>query len=96
MQREKVKWYKVIKGYGFIKRNDKDEDVFVHHTAIIRNNPQKRVKILGEGEIVEFDVVMGKQGTEAYNVTGPNGQHVKGSSYAASKRKGKNKGFNQC
>merc|ERR1719204_2890235 len=60
-----VKWFNVKSGYGFINRNDTKEDVFVHQTAIAKNNPN-----------------------EASNVTGPEGQSVKGSPYAADRRRG--------
>ena len=59
-----VKWFNAAKGFGFISREDGD-DVFVHHTAIIGDG----YRSLDEGQKVSFDVVQGKKGPQASNVT---------------------------
>ncbi|RNA00071.1 nuclease-sensitive element-binding 1 isoform X2 [Brachionus plicatilis] len=85
-----VKWFNVKNGYGFIAINDKNEQIFVHESAIVKKNTNQKKKSLAEGEQVEFDIVFGKKGFEAANVTGPNGKSVQGSIHAMN-TKGKRK-----
>ena len=59
-----VKWFSAPKGYGFIGRNDGEEDVFVHFSAI-QMEGYKRLK---EGQAVEFSIEDGPKGLQAANV----------------------------
>ena len=57
----KVKWFNGKKGYGFIEREDKEKDVFDHHTAV----REAGLKYLNEGDELTFEVENGEKGPSA-------------------------------
>ena len=60
----KVKWFNGTKGYGFIEREDKEKDVFVHHSAVA----DAGLKYLNEGDDITFEVENGEKGPSAVNL----------------------------
>lgn len=59
-----VKWFNNAKGYGFVKPDGQDEDVFVHFSAIDMDG----YKTLKEGQKVEFEISQGPKGLYAAHV----------------------------
>jgi cold shock protein len=59
-----VKWFNADKGYGFIARDDRQPDVFVHFSGI----ESQGYRTLEEGQKVEFEVVNGNKGPQAEHV----------------------------
>ena len=59
----KVKWFNTTKGYGFIAREDKEKDVFVHSSAARAANLQ-----LNEGDALTFEIEDGQKGPSAVNL----------------------------
>ena len=60
----KVKWFNPTKGYGFIEREDKEKDVFVHVTAV----KAAGIKFLQENDKLEFTLEDGPKGPSAVNL----------------------------
>jgi CspA family cold shock protein len=60
----KVKWFNPTKGYGFIEREDKEKDVFVHVSAV----RDAGMNGLDEGQSLTFDVEDGPKGPSAVNL----------------------------
>jgi len=60
----KVKWFNSTKGFGFIEREDKEKDVFVHTSAV----RDAGMNSLDEGQEVTFDVEDGPKGPNATNL----------------------------
>ena len=60
----KVKWFNATKGFGFIEREDKEKDVFVHVSAV-RNTG---MDVLNEGQALTYEVEEGAKGPSAVNL----------------------------
>jgi cold shock protein len=60
----KVKWFNPTKGFGFIEREDKEKDVFVHVSAV----RDAGMNGLDEGQPLTFDVEDGPKGPSAVNL----------------------------
>lgn len=55
-----VKWFNDQKGFGFIKPDNQDKDMFVHKNGLIDD--------IRENDKVTFDVEEGRKGPNAVNV----------------------------
>jgi CspA family cold shock protein len=60
----KVKWFNGQKGYGFIEREDKEKDVFIHVSAL----RDAGMKGLEDGQALTFDIEEGPKGPNAVNL----------------------------
>jgi len=59
-----VKWFNDAKGFGFIQTEAINGDIFVHYSAIQGDG----FKTLSEGQLVDFELVTGPKGPQAFNV----------------------------
>ena len=60
----KVKWFNNAKGFGFIREEGKEDDIFVHYTSI----EGEGYKSLQDDQPVQFEVFQGPKGLHAKNV----------------------------
>jgi len=60
----RVKWFDMVKGFGFIAPEDGSKDVFVHISAVERAG----LNGLSEGQLLEFDVTVSRGKSAASNL----------------------------
>jgi CspA family cold shock protein len=60
MQEGTVKFFNTEKGFGFIKPNNSNEDLFVHANGLIDE--------IRENDKVQFETEQGRKGLNAINV----------------------------
>ncbi|HWL04006.1 MAG TPA: cold-shock protein [Xanthobacteraceae bacterium] len=60
----RVKWFDMVKGFGFIAPEDGSKDVFVHISAVERAG----LNGLSEGQLLEFDVTVSRGKSSASNL----------------------------
>ena len=64
MSTGKVKFFNDSKGYGFIKEDEKDRDIFLHVTAL----ENSKLRVLKENQILKFDIKEDKDKLQAINL----------------------------
>ena len=64
MPKGTVKWFNDAKGYGFLRADGQEEDIFVHYSAV----QAEGYRSLNEGDTVQFELVKGPKGMKAENV----------------------------
>lgn len=60
MKKGTVKFYNREKGFGFIKDDESQQDIFVHKSGLLDN--------IKENDKVEFEVEQGRKGLNAVEV----------------------------
>jgi CspA family cold shock protein len=60
----KVKWFNSKKGYGFIKEDETEKDIFLHVSAL----EESRLKILKEEQQLEFEIKEENNKLQAINL----------------------------
>lgn len=65
MQRGRVKWFNIERGYGFIEPRDGSKDVFVHRNNVSGLGWDEGLR---DGEEVEYEAERTPKGLSAQNV----------------------------
>jgi len=60
----KVKWFNGARGYGFIKREDEEKDIFVHFSAVKKSG----LTYLEKDEQLTFEIKISEKGPSAINL----------------------------
>tara|TARA_B110000438_G_scaffold274634_1_gene294953 strand:+ start:119 stop:322 length:204 start_codon:yes stop_codon:yes gene_type:complete len=64
MPKGKVKWFNSKKGYGFIKEDKTDKDIFLHVSAL----EESKLKSLKEEQQLEFEIKEENNKLQAINL----------------------------
>ena len=64
MPNGKIKWFNEKKGFGFIKPDDEDKDIFVHVSAVEKAG----IEFLNEGDALSYEVATEKGRQKAVNL----------------------------
>ena len=60
----RVKWFDSKKGYGFIKDNDSEKDIFLHISTLEKS----KLRVLKENQEIKFEIKEEKGKLQAVNL----------------------------
>ena len=60
----KIKWFNSKKGYGFIKDNKTQKDIFLHVSAL----EESKLRVLKEDQTIFYDIKEEKNKLQAINI----------------------------
>ena len=60
----KVKWFNSKKGYGFIKDDETQKDIFLHVSAL----EESKLRVLKEDQALKYDIKEEKDQLQAINI----------------------------
>ena len=64
MPQGKVKWFSAKKGYGFIREDEKERDIFLHVSAL----EESKLRVLKEDQKIIYDIKEEKNKLQAINI----------------------------
>ena len=64
MPQGKVKWFSAKKGYGVIREEEKERDIFLHVSAL----EDSKLRILKEDQKIVYDIKEEKNKLQAINI----------------------------